>query len=718
MKVKKKSLLIWLCLTLLISSIHTSAIYAAETKNTIEYLEPVSLGTIKLKENVTAKVLNLIALPDTENQALALTLQVNNKSNSEVNFLDYWVQVNTKSGAKLNLQLADSKLNKVSAGSSVNIVFVGTMGKTIKLSDLIIKVIQWDFSVSSYTRVLGEISVPSRYNPITPASKGRIITVDQFQTSIAVKQAVIGKSDSYYQPEITLTVRNDGNRTIQLPDYQLFILAENNLMYPLNVKDFKGTSLDPKTEKTFKLTTQIPNKVKESNWKLAIMNVLNEGKDKQPLALYELPKAQVTSGEKTGQYYDFTTANGMYSMKLNTIYRLPIEDDDLIVSSFTIANKSNKTLPIPELKAEYTFNDSVNKSANVLENNKLIALQPNQTVNVQFSTRVPYTFSIGETKIAIKSKESTDQPNSESINLVTFNYKDSFNSIPKLTAKSAMKIEDVGYRSEVLLKDYQLYSGVNTDILSVQLKIRNLEKRQATHPRLAGYFEKDDGTIFEAAIETINDKIGPSGTGVLQATATLPKGTSLESMRFVLGKAILESTQTGSKENQTVEKLTGYANPYSFQLPDARVSKNDLQQVDLTPFELTIDRIATQIRYQADRGESKVMLEFDYTLNRDLLTKANLKDKKIVIELVDIKQGTKFAKEMTLPSGENTSSNDNILLELGKHTVKTEWDNNDVFLIIQDLKEFEFNIYSQAQAGYRSLIATQKFNWLTNRSLN
>ncbi|RED84044.1 hypothetical protein [Cohnella phaseoli] len=721
MKEKRKLIIIWLCFVVLFGGLNTGAVHVsadAKSESKVEYLNPISLGTIKLQDNVNAKLLNLIATPDNNSQFIAITLQVTNKSRSEVQFLDYWLEAYTKAGAKVNLKMIDSQINKIPADSTVNIVFTGTVGIGVKLSDITLKLIKWDFSVSSYKRVLGQIEVPDRYSPVTPAGKGRSVVTGDAQISFYIKNAIIGKSDSYYRPEITLSIRNNGVRSITLPDYQLYVMTEGNLMYPLTTKDMKGVALDPWTEKEFKLTAQIPIKVKASNWKLVVVSLENEGKDKQSLALFELPKAEVTSGNTLGKYYSFLTAEGMYEMKLDTIYRLPIEDDDLIVSSFTVANKTNKTLQMPDLKAEYTFNGSVNRTANVLENNKLIALQPNQTTVVQFSARVPYTFSIGETKISIKSNDSTEKPDSSnSIDLVAFEYKDAFNSIPRLTAKSTMKINDVGYRSEISLKDYQLFEGVNTDIVMVQLTTQNMEKRQAAHPKLVGYFEKEDGTVFEAVVDTLDEKIGANGKGLLQAVATLPKGTTTEDMRFVLGKAILESAQTGGSDGKTTEKLAGYASPVSFQMPSVRELKNDLQHIDLTPFDFTINRVATQIKYNATQGESKVTLDFDYTLSRDLLTKANVKDRKIVLELVDVKQGTKFTKELTLPSGDTKAQSEDITLQLGDRTQRIEWDNQDVFLIIQELKEFQFNVYAQAQTGYRSLIATQNFNWLSNKSL-
>lgn len=710
---KGKLLFLMLSVCMMLASMQFSVHAATVTdKNAVKVLEPVLLGKVTLRDNVTAEVNNLLVLPANTNQIVALTLSIKNNSNSEINFMDYWVNLYTKSGTKLTLQMTDAKVNKIPAKATVDINFIGTLGNNIKVTDLIIKVIKWDFSAANYTKVLGEISVPARYNPVTPANNGRAVVTGDVKASFIVKQATIGKTESYYRPDIKLAIRNDGNRTIQLPDYQLFILTKNNLMYPLTVKDIKGASLDPLMEKEYQLTASIPIKVDQTNWRIAVVNSLNEGKDKQPVAIFELPQAQVDTGEDKGKFYTFSNSKGIYNIKLDSLNRLPIEDDDLVIANLTVANKGTKSLPVPTLSGKYVFNEAIEKAATSTNNAKVVSLQPGASVKLQLVGRVPYTFDISKISLVVQQKE-TDASNSELIDLVEFTAKGTFDPVKKVKSDVGFKIADVGYRSEVKVRNQMVYTGASADILVAQLTVENLEKRQANIQKLAGYFEKTDGTIFPATFDNVSDKLTPGGTAIVYVSATIPKDTDLKDVNFVVGKAITESTSP-TQGNEATENLVGFADPYSFILPPVKEPQQGLQKIDLKPFEFSIKRVATQIRFD----KSEITFDFDYSLSQDVLTKTSMKDHKIIIELKDNNRQSVFSRELTLPIGNTGTGNENTTLQIGNHSLTLpSWTDDKLVMLIETLKDYELNVYHQIQPGYRTLIATQKLPWLVNRTI-
>ena len=713
----RKLPILMLALSIVLSSFSATAFaQTASTKSSVKVLEPVTLGSVKLKENVTAKVNNLILLPSNSNQILSLTLSVQNNGNTELNFLDYWVNLYTKSGTKLSLQLADPKVSKIPAKTTVDIDFIGTLGNSVKLTDLIVKVIKWDFSVASYTRVLGQISVPANYTPVTPSTNGRKVVAGDVKASFVIKQSTIGTSESYYRPDIKLVIRNDGNRTITLPDYQLYILTQNNLMYPLTVQDLKGTTLDPLTEKEFQLTTSIPIAVEQTNWKLAVVNSINEGKDKQPLAVFNLPKAQVDTGDVKGKYYTFSNSKGIYSIKLNSMNRLPIEDEDLVISNLTIANKGTTTLPMPTLTGKYIFNDSIEKTATSTNMNKVISIKPGDTANIQLVSRVPYTFDISNLGLVVQQKETTGGTNEQLNDLVKFSTKGKFDPIQKVAFDMGFQIEDIGYRSEVKVRNLSLYTGDSTNLLVAQVTVENQEKRQIVAQKLAGYFEKADGTVFPATFDNVTDKLTPGGAAIVYVSATIQKDIDVSDINLVVGKAVTETASGGSQPGEATETLVGYTNPYSFNMPALRTPQEGLQTIDLKPFELSITRVGTQTRF--DRNE--VSLSFEYSLKTDLLTKANTKDHKIIIEIQDDTRDYAFSKELTLPTvNPLASGNEGTTLLIGEHKLDLPpWTNDQFVFLIDVLKDFHLNVYYQTQSGYKTLIATQKLPWYVDKKLN
>lgn len=705
------SLLISLCL---IFGTLGSTTFAADNKSEVKVKEPISLGKVKLKENVHANVKNLLIAPSDSLQVVSLTLTIENNSNSEINLIDYWVNISTKAGAKLTVQNANPSLSKVPAKSKVDIIYYSNVSSSVKLSDLVVKVIQWDFTVSSYTRVLGEIPIPNRYDPIVPAGTGATLTMDNVQASLFIKQAVIGQSDTFYRPQINLSISNSGNQSIVLPDYQFYVMTKNNILYPLPITNLKGTIIDPLMEKEFELSTNISNKINTEGLRLVVMLPINEGKGKIPLAIFNLPKSNITTGEELGKFYTFSNSKGNYSIRLDSLNRLPLEDDDLIIANLTIANTNKETLPTPTLSGKFVFNGSIEKSASLSENNKIIAIQPGKNIQIQLVGKVPYTFEISKLKLYIQQKETGGNGSEEPLNLVAFDHNSNFNEIKRVNANVGFKIDDVGYRSSVKVRNISMYSGVAANVLSAQIIIENNEKRNAMMQKLAGYFEKKDGTVYPATFEYIDEKIAPGGSAIINAWTTVPDLVDTKDISLIVGKAIVETGTPTNGNEPTKEQLVGYAKPYSFILPSYDEVQQNLQDIDLLSYKLSISRIATQIWFQ----EKQVKFNFDYTLAQDLLKKSNTKDHKIIIEIQDADPKSVFRKEFSLPgSTASSASEDTAQFKVGTHTAEIVWSNLELVNLITTLKDFQLNIYYQIAPGYKALIATQKLPWLINRNL-
>ncbi|MFB9274573.1 hypothetical protein ACFQMJ_16780 [Cohnella cellulosilytica] len=688
--------------------------YAADTKTEAKTLEAVSLGKIKLKENVIAHIKNLMVLPSGNAQIIGVTLSIENNSNSQINFLDYWLTITTKKGTKLNVQTINKDAVKIPAKTTVNIDFYSNAGNEVKASDLIIRVIEWDFSVSSYTKVLGQVTVPERYSPATPTNNGRVLTSNEVSATFRVSQVVMGQSESFYRPEIKLIIKNDGKRAINLPDYQLFIMNKDNLMYPVTVSGIKDTVLNPVTEKEFSLNASIPIAVKNEGWQLVVMYPIEEGKVSFPLGVFDLPKTSIDMAEELGKYYTFNNSQGTYYVKLDSLNRLPIEDEDLIIANVTVANKGSSTLPLPTFSGKFTFNESIKQNASVANNNKIISIKGNSVVNMQLVSKVPYTFDISKLQLTLQQKETNGSDEGQVIDLVEFTNKGVFDEVPSVLWSVGYKNPDVGYRSEVKVLNKMLYSGATANILAVQLTVENQEKRLSEIQKLAGYFEKPDGTVYPAEFKNITEKLSPGGTAIVTAWSSIPKSEEIEDIKLIVGKAVTEKSSSTINQNDTPnDVLVGYTSPYKFNLPIEFATQPGLRDIKLLPFTFSIEKVDTKLDYQ----NGIVTLKFDYELLQDLLYKTDLKNDKFVVEIKDPSYENGFTKELSLPIGNDNTGNDGTVLTVGEHSLEFTWTDEKFASIIQKLREYDLNIYHQIQPGYKKLIATQKIHWFVETAI-
>jgi len=700
-----------ICMVILMSAY--TPVNAEEQKQ--KALQPQKIGSVALKANVVAEVNNVTLIPSDNGQLVGLTLTVKNNSNTEISFIDYWLSLTTKSGTKFSLTIANKDVSKIAAKSTKDIIFYGKVGSGIKLTDLIVKVIKWDFSSPSYTKVLGSFSPNSKYTHVTPAGYKRIVSTDDTRISFYVKSSTIGKSEKFYRPEINLVIKNEGKRAVTLPEYELMIQTADGLMYPLAAKNLKGKVLNPLAEETFQLTASVPLAAKETGWKLIVSLMTNEGKDRIPMALFSLPKPSVNSVEGIGKTYSFVNSDGVYYVKLDSINRIPIEDKDLIISNLTLTNKGNETLTVPNLTGKYVFNNSIENTAIINNGNKQIDIQPGGSIRLQAIVKVPYSFDIKNMKFTLQQKETNSTTEGELLDLVEFTNTAVFNPISSTDWKTGFKVADTGYKSDVKVKYFMNYGGVNADIAVALITVNSQEKRQSEMKQLAGYFETVDGTIYPATFMNVSDKINYGGKALVYAWSSIPKGLKTDNMKMVIAKAITETKEAaanGQSDQQTT--VVGYVDPIKVQLPSDRAVKENLQNIDLDPFKLSINQIGTSVVFD----QNLLKLKLDYTLEQDLLTKVNAKDQKLIVELVDADHKAKFSKEFTFPSsGTATPEESGTTLKNGPNSVEVQWTDGSWVFNIQILKDMTFNVYHELQPGYRKLVASQTIPWLVNRKL-
>src|SRR5690606_20432116 len=130
-----------------------------------------------------------------------------------------------------------------------------------------------------------------------------------------------------------------------------------------------------------------------------------------------------------GQSYTFNNDDGEYHVVLNSVSRLPLEDQDVITASFTISNEGTSTLPIPALGGKFVLDDVVDQAAQTVSNDQVIGLQPGTEVQLQLYAAIPYTYTYSELKVVLQegTGESADD-------LLEFIASDSGNGIPELSA--------------------------------------------------------------------------------------------------------------------------------------------------------------------------------------------------------------------------------------------------------------------------------------------
>src|SRR5690554_5737585 len=106
----RRSLLVIISIMLIFSLV--PHVYAKQDQErTVQ--QPLKLGKVSVRNGVSFEINNLLLLPADNGQSVGFTLTVVNNSNTELDFIDYWVDLQSKTGARFSVNLATPDISKI-----------------------------------------------------------------------------------------------------------------------------------------------------------------------------------------------------------------------------------------------------------------------------------------------------------------------------------------------------------------------------------------------------------------------------------------------------------------------------------------------------------------------------------------------------------------------------------------------------------------------------
>ncbi|MFM9330687.1 hypothetical protein [Paenibacillus mesotrionivorans] len=663
------------------------------------------IDTVKMNATQSVALSDISIYPDGKNNRVTFTLTFFNNGYTDMEFINYWVRLQSTGGQSysVNLLSNDKDKNKVPALSTESFSFYANIGKDVSLADLRFNLIQWDFSVAGYERALGNLQVPEDFTLETKAGQSRTVWLNQIKTVSRAENMRVTKREKANQISLKFFLKNNDIQPLVLPELQFKLKTSNGLLYPLKATVLtKDALIQPLEEKEGALTGTVPSEVSLDGAQLVITKseAINNSTVTTALAYYELLEKKAEPQNETEEQL-FMTDKGTYGAVVNQFYRIPWEDKDIAVIDVTVTNRSNDSLPVPELASYLMIDDSVRVDSQNVRMDKMIALKPGQSMNLQVMGKIPYTYDIDQLKVILQeiNKEgeklsSTDiselAVNTAKTDSPTVAVGDSYTTNSNLMDQVAYTINDV-----------QRYSSENESIYVTQVEVKNLEKRQLALSSLVGYFKMADGVTVAATNVTSKGKVPPNGKANLYFYTVVPESYKLEGSSLIMGRAVAEGKLV---EGET--KADAYVNAVTFGLPTVTNSpQKNLSKIKVGSYALSMNKLKTTIDYK----EEQVNFGFNYQLTKDLLQATDPVTHKIEIELVDPAGGIKMSKMYDLEKGGTA-------LSLGSQNTKISEVQDNLLTNIYKLRKYTINVYDimQVEGGennFKRLLASQEFNW-------
>lgn len=663
------------------------------------------IDTVKMNATQSVALSDISIYPDGKNNRVTFTLTFFNNGYTDMEFINYWVRLQSTGGQSysVNLLSNDKDKNKIPALSTESFSFYANIGKDVSLEELRFNLIQWDFSVAGYERALGTLQVPAGFSLETKAGQSRTVWLNQIKTVSRAENMRITKRDKANQISLKFFLKNNDIQPLILPEMQFKLKTSNGLLYPLKATVLtKDTQIQPLEEKEGALTGNVPSEVSLDGAQLVITKseTINNSTVTTALAYYELIEKKSEPQNETAEQL-FMTDKGTYGAIVNQFYRIPWEDKDIAIVDVTLTNRSNESLAVPALGSYLMLDDAVKVESQNVRMDRIIALKPGQSMNVQVMGKIPYTYDFGQLKVVLQEiNKEGDKISSSDVAELTVN-----------TAKSDTPTIAVGdsytTESELLdkvsysISDVKRYSSETESIYVTQVEVKNLEKRQLALSSLVGYFKMADGVTVPATNVTSKGKVSPNGKAYLYFYTVVPESYELEGSSLIMGRAVAEGKLV---EGET--KADAYVSAVTFGLPGVtNETQNSLSKIKVGPYTLSMSKMKTTIDYK----EEQVNFGFNYHLTKDLLQAIDPATHKVEIELVDRAGGIRLSKIFDLEKG-------GAALLLGNQNTKISEVQANLLTDIYKLRGYTINVYDimQVEGGennFKRLVASHDYDW-------
>ncbi len=695
-----RKLLVSMMMTCMIFAGILSPTFASSVEQpSLKSFVPKQLPNINLGNGNYAQVINASMLPNDSGNLMTISVKYVNQGNSAINTIDYWLRIRSTSKGNekysVNVIPSDANINRIPAKSSAIITYYSNVGADVKLGNILIEIIKWDFSRTDYEHVLGSVK-PNADDYVVPSNYSYNIQLSGMQLGTSVSKAIVSKNEKYYKSTLIYNIKNNGNTSLTLPGLQYYILTSEGIMYQLQSNNNSDLKIEPMTNEELTLRGNIPNVVNEKGWKLVVALPATDNKLILPIASYLLPPSSQESGTDFLKEYTFTNIDGLYHVKVNSVTRTALDDKDLIIANLNITNKNKEPLPIPALTGKFMLDNTIEREVVVIQPNKVLAIQPNESISVYLYNEIPYTYEFKQLKLVLQQKIGENDKE----DLLEITGSEVFSAIATLPIGEQYVINNVGNSSTYQLRGIKSFNSITSKMFTAQILVTNHEKRSAGIISFVGYFKTSDGNVFPATFTEIKDKMIPRGKALLEVSSTMPIGYNTEGATLIIGEAVATNDGEQAKAN------TAYVNPIEIKLGNELDAQNGIKDIDAYPYTLSISRIQSQILY----GQDKVQIDFDYELVKDALVLSNSENKRIVIEIKDEKNNIAFTNEYSFEATEKDAS----FLIIGKHHGTFTAIDSDLIFKIQTMKnDFTFNVYEQIAPGYKYLLSTQSLRWFS-----
>jgi hypothetical protein len=511
---------------------------------------PTEIGGVNIGDGSRISVKDVTILPGESNSVVTFTLDVHNGSNADLQFINYWVHLQSKSGVKFSVSIRqeDQDKNKIPPTASQDIHFYAKISPQFSLQDLQFNIIAWDFTRADFERSLGFVDVPDDYSLVTPESAARTITLSGTPVSTKVKRVTMTTNEKYNTPVITFLLKNIGTRSVTLPAYQYYIRTSEGLLYPLSVAGVaKDQAIFPRLDKELQLSGSLPLELGTDGWELLITQTDDAAKLTLPVAYYTLPApdtGQNAEAVPVGKTKVLDADSNTVETKVEKVTSTVNDKYVNKIVYFEIKNTGSSSIVVPVYRFALKTADGLTYPMTADDFNKL-AIDPVVTKEVKLHATIPAEVSAAGARLVVSSAASGDAQSTDSDpGIPLASYELPADNEGQLAAGDQAEFSNDSGVYEVKLNAIQRLPWQDQDILAAGITVSNTSADSLPIPELTGKFVLDNSIDIPVKTIRLDNVIGIQRDGKVnfQLYGMIPYTYQYSTLKLVLQEKVDDKT--------------------------------------------------------------------------------------------------------------------------------------------------------------------------------
>ena len=359
-----------------------------------------TIGTVNLGNNAQVTVTNAELVDSLQGRALVYTVRFVNNGNVALDLSDYWFRVKSSDGASFKVANADGNaVSSVPPKSSRVMTFVSEVERTTTLQSLRLEVIKWDFSTSSYERVMGQIQFPADYSNITPFNRTQEFRWKDQLIYTKLTSAIEVKDSESRTVGLTWVLVNGGYQPIRMSGTNFMIVTKSGAAYQADY-DASISEIPAKAQKTFQLSATVPNGVSLDQARLVWYEQKDNVKYPLPIVSHEI----VLSSEEaqTAAVLKLQINNQTVESRSSEI-GLVTKGDQLnqLMIRYQFLNKGTVSVSLPKLVFEYQTSAGITYPLEAEGSVEGMVIKPGVPGEVTLKTDLPVDAGISRGAILV-----------------------------------------------------------------------------------------------------------------------------------------------------------------------------------------------------------------------------------------------------------------------------------------------------------------------------